>query len=86
MWQAAQEDLLLDEQRKQMESLTSLDTDPESTEQETNLEEKPVPGSGKSFQQLLAEKLEQEGQKEPQSRPPPPAPQRRAHVQPTPNN
>ena len=56
--------MLLDEQRKQMENLTSLDTDPESTEQETNLEEKPVPGSGKSFQQLLAEKLEQEGQKE----------------------
>ena len=56
--------MLLDEQRKQMENLTGLDNDPESREQETNLEEKPVPGSGKSFQQLLAEKLEEEGQKE----------------------
>ena len=70
VWQAAQEDLLLDEQAKQREQMLeeSLSSHTEAEEslasssdhQAIDLEERPVRGGGRTFQQLLAEKLPEE--------------------------
>ena len=63
VWQAKQEDLLRDEQRRQIEELSCssqdshLSPEPDSVKES---EDRPVVGGGKTFEELLAEKLQEE--------------------------